>query len=174
MNPNSWNFSEKQLVVTDYISQEHRSWNMGRITSENSTPERIVRSVLHRMGYRFRLHVKNLPGRPDITLKKHNLVIFVHGCFWHRHQGCKRCTIPKSNQEFWLNKFERNVRRDRENQRKLIQMGWRVEAIWECQTKNWDEFFSILGEILPSMFDMRKSLEKLEDEEIKGLIEIMK
>ena len=94
--------------MADNISKEHRSWLMSRVASKNSTAERVVRSVIHRIGYRFSIHEKKLPGKPDIVLKKHNLIIFVHGCFWPRHQGCKRCTTPKSNTEFWLEKFEKN------------------------------------------------------------------
>ena len=95
-----------------------------------------VRSALHRRGYRFRLHDKTLPGKPDLVLKKHNLIIFVHGCYWHRHEGCKRCTTPKSNQEYWLPKLERNKIRDRKNQALLQEMGWKVKIIWECEAKD--------------------------------------
>ena len=159
--------------MTDHISQKHRSWNMSRISSKNSTPERIVRSVLHRMGYRFRLHDKKLSGKPDLVFKKHNLVIFVHGCFWHRHQGCKRCTTPKSNQGYWLDKFKKNTSRDRKNQKKLIEQDWRVEVIWECETKDWSKLFTRLYEIFPESFQMEKSLEKYEDEEIHEFIRTM-
>ena len=159
--------------MTDNISKEHRSWIMSRVPSRNTTPERIVRSVLHRMGYRFRLHVKGLPGKPDIVLRKHNLVIFVHGCFWHKHQGCKISHIPKSNTGFWLDKFEKNVHRDREKQRELIELGWRVEKIWECQARDWSKLFSRLCEIFPLMFDLNKSLERQEAGEIQEFIEAM-
>ena len=160
--------------MADRISKEHRSWVMSRIPSRDTTPERVVRSVLHRMGYRFRLHVKGLPGKPDIVLKKHNLVVFVHGCFWHKHQGCKISHIPKSNTGFWLDKFERNVRRDREKQKKLVELGWRVEKIWECQTKDWSKLFSRLCEILILEYDLNKSLERQETREIQDLIDVMR
>ena len=104
---------------------------MSRIGPKDTSPELIVRSTLHRLGYRFRLHVKKLPGKPDIVLAKHRTVIFVHGCFWHRHKGCKQASTPKSNQAFWQEKFARNVERDRRNVRSLKQLGWKVIIIWE-------------------------------------------
>ncbi len=119
----------------DTISKQHRSWNMSRIRSENTSPERLVRSLLHGMGYRFRLHRKDLPGKPDIVLPKYKTVIEVRGCFWHRHQGCKQASTPKSNEAFWQEKFSRNVARDRRNTRLLKKLGWRVIIIWECETK---------------------------------------
>lgn len=116
----------------DRLTPERRSWNMSRIRSKNTKPEIMVRSILHRMGYRFRIHGSKLPGRPDIVLAKHRAVIFVHGCFWHRHSGCKRATTPSSNSSFWNEKFERNVSRDKEKKAKLEELGWRVLVIWEC------------------------------------------
>ncbi len=110
----------------------HRSWNMSRIKSGNTAPEIAVRSMLHRLGYRFRLHDRSLPGRPDIVLKRHRAVVFVHGCFWHRHRGCKFAYTPKSNVVFWTTKFEGNVARDREAIRRLRRDGWRVLVVWEC------------------------------------------
>lgn len=110
----------------------HRSWNMSRIKSGNTAPEIAVRSMLHRLGYRFRLHHRRLPGRPDIVLKRHRAVVFVHGCFWHRHRGCKFAFVPKSNVVFWTTKFEGNVARDKEAIRRLQRDGWRVLVIWEC------------------------------------------
>ena len=118
----------------DRISRERRSWNMSRIRGKDTAPERLVRSMLHRMGYRFRLHVSSLPGKPDIVLPKHKTVIFVHGCFWHRHRGCKYAYTPKSRSGFWHKKFSDNVRRDREKQAQLRELGWRVHTVWECET----------------------------------------
>ena len=92
----------------DRITKEHRSWNMSRIKGRDTEPEMIVRSVLHRLGLRFRLHKRDLPGRPDITLKKYRTVVFVHGCFWHRHRKCSMAYSPKSNQKFWSDKFKAN------------------------------------------------------------------
>ena len=120
----------------DKLSKEKRSWNMSRIRSEDTSPEKLVRSMLHGMGYRFRLHRKDLPAKPDIVLPKYKTVIEVRGCFWHRHKGCKETTTPKSNQDFWLEKFSRNVERDRKNGRKLKALGWKVIVIWECEIKN--------------------------------------
>jgi DNA mismatch endonuclease (patch repair protein) len=108
---------------------------MSRIRGKDTTPEMVVRSMLHRMGYRFRLHARDLPGRPDIVLPKYRTVIFIHGCFWHRHRGCKNCTTPTNNREFWVNKLERNVERDKAKQGVLLKLGWRVTLVWECETE---------------------------------------
>ena len=122
--------------MTDTISKERRSWNMSRIRGKNTKPELIVRSMLHRMGYRFRLHRKNLPGCPDIVLPKHRTVIFVHGCYWHRHPRCRYAYEPKSRTEFWNRKFQENVKRDKKNQAQLEELGWRVRVVWECEVKD--------------------------------------
>lgn len=111
---------------------------MSRIKGRDTWPEKKVRSILHKMGYRYQLHRKDLPGKPDITLVKYKTVIFIHGCFWHRHQGCKYCYTPKSNKEFWLDKFNKNIERDKKNTHALEQMGWQVLIIWECETRNDD------------------------------------
>ena len=120
----------------DRISKAHRSWNMSRIRGKDTTPERLVRSALHRMGYRFRLHRKDLPGKPDIVLPKHRVVIFVHGCFWHRHPRCRYATTPKTNRTFWNAKFKANIERDRRVRRELRKLGWKVVVVWECQCKD--------------------------------------
>lgn len=106
---------------------------MSRIRSGNTKPELLVRSLLHRMGYRFRLHQKDLPGKPDIVLPKYKTVIFVHGCFWHRHEGCKYAYMPKSRLEFWNNKFNANIERDIKVKQQLLNLGWKVNIIWECE-----------------------------------------
>jgi DNA mismatch endonuclease (patch repair protein) len=118
----------------DRISKERRSWNMSRITGENTAPERSVRSALHRAGLRFRLHQRMLPGRPDIVLTRFRTVIFVHGCFWHRHPGCRFAYNPKTRTAFWQKKFDENVARDRRTCRELRKSGWRVMVVWECET----------------------------------------
>lgn len=118
----------------DSLSKEHRSWNMSRIRSTNTKPEMLVRSFLHRNGFRFRLHVKDLPGHPDIVLPKYKTVIEVRGCFWHRHRGCKYATTPSSNTEFWQTKFNQNIKRDRNHAKELNALGWNVIVIWECET----------------------------------------
>ena len=122
--------------MVDSVSPAQRSRNMSRIRSRDMAPEKIARSVLHRAGFRFSLHRKDLPGKPDIVLRKHNAVIFVHGCFWHRHAGCKRCTTPKSNQQYWLPKLDGNAKRDRLHVAALKKLGWRVKVVWECEVKN--------------------------------------
>lgn len=108
---------------------------MSRIKGKNTKPEMVVRSLLHRAGYRFRLHDKKLPGKPDVVLPKYKTVIFVHGCFWHRHEGCKNCTTPSGNGTFWKEKLEGNVLRDRIHGAKLKELGWRSIVIWECETE---------------------------------------
>lgn len=120
----------------DVLSPEQRRRNMSRIRGRDTGPERIVRSMLHRMGYRFRLHRRDLPGRPDIVLPRLRSVIFVHGCFWHRHKGCRYATTPKTRAEFWQKKFEENVERDRRNVAALRKEGWRVLCVWECETRD--------------------------------------
>ena len=122
--------------MVDHLSPEKRSWNMSRIRSGNTKPEMIVRSLLHRMGYRFRLHVKDLPGKPDIVLSKYKTVIFVHGCFWHRHKGCKYAYAPKSKVEFWQKKFKDNVKRFKKVEKEVRALDWQVIVFWECEIKN--------------------------------------
>jgi DNA mismatch endonuclease (patch repair protein) len=109
---------------------------MAKIGSKNTRPEMLVRSAAHRLGLRFRLHRRDLPGSPDVVLPRHRTVLFVHGCFWHRHAHCPRSSMPVSNPEFWKTKFERNVARDLEAKTALEAQGWRVLVIWECQTKS--------------------------------------
>jgi len=121
--------------MRDRLSKERRSWNMSRIRGKNTTPERRVRSLLHRLGFRFRLHGKRLPGKPDIVLAKHRTVIFVHGCFWHRHRGCRNCTTPTKNRAFWVKKLNGNAARDKIHQRALRKLGWRSLVVWECATE---------------------------------------
>nr|WP_297511086.1 DNA mismatch endonuclease Vsr [uncultured Caulobacter sp.] len=108
---------------------------MSRVSSRNTSPEMAVRRALHRAGLRFRLHEANMPGRPDIVLPRWKTVIFVHGCFWHRHADCRYASIPKTRTALWLEKFERNVARDAVNRRKAEEMGWRVLEVWECDVK---------------------------------------
>lgn len=121
--------------MTDNISKERRSFVMSRVRSRDTKPEKIVRSVLFSMGFRFRLCQKNLPGKPDIVLKKYKTVIFVHGCFWHGHENCKNARIPKSNIDFWKGKIERNKQRFEEVSRQLREQGWNVVVIWECEIR---------------------------------------
>lgn len=118
----------------DTFPPEKRSEIMRRVHSTDTTPERLVRSLLHKLGYRFRIHRLDLPGKPDIVLPKRRTVVFVHGCFWHRHQDCPHATTPASRREYWLPKFKRTVDRDRKNQEELQESGWNVVVVWECET----------------------------------------
>lgn len=118
----------------DKISTERRSWNMSQIRSKDTRPEMIVRSYLHRKGFRFRLHVKTLPGQPDIVLPKYKTVVEVRGCFWHKHEGCKVSNNPLSNADYWQKKFQRNIERDKKNAKELYALGWRLIVVWECET----------------------------------------
>ena len=121
--------------MVDRISQAHRSWNMSRIRGKDTIPEIKVRSLLHRMGYRFRLHRKDLPGRPDIVLPGRHTVVLVHGCFWHRHPSCPFSYNPKSRVKFWEKKFAETVKRDLRQKVELGQLGWEVIIVWECELK---------------------------------------
>jgi DNA mismatch endonuclease (patch repair protein) len=122
--------------VTDKLTPERRSANMSRIRSRDTSPEMIVRRLVHGMGYRFRLHVASLPGKPDIVLPRLRSVIEVRGCFWHQHPGCIDSHIPKSRIRYWGPKLERNQLRDIENGRRLRELGWKVCVVWECETKD--------------------------------------
>lgn len=122
-------------MMADTLTSERRSWNMSRIRGRNTGPERRLRSLLHRAGFRFRLHAKQLPGRPDVVLTRYRTVIFVHGCFWHRHPGCRNATTPSTRREFWQEKFDGNVSRDARNRAALEATGWTVLTVWECELK---------------------------------------
>jgi DNA mismatch endonuclease (patch repair protein) len=122
--------------MADTFSKEKRSWIMSRIRGRDTKPEKAIRSQLHRLGYRFRLHRNDLPGRPDIVLPKYRTVLFVHGCFWHQHNECKRATVPKSNEQYWIPKLKRNVSRFQQAKVALKDAGWKVVVIWECETKD--------------------------------------
>src|SRR5690242_9549357 len=122
--------------MADCFKVEKRSEIMSHVKGSNTAVEIKVRSLLHRLGYRFRLHVSSLPGKPDIVLPRFKRVVFVHGCFWHGHSGCSRATLPKSNADFWARKIDGNIARDRNNTRRIKTLGWEVLVIWQCQTKN--------------------------------------
>lgn len=132
----------------DKFTSEKRSWIMAQVKSLHTKPEKVVRSLLHRLGYRFRLFRKDLPGTPDIVLPKYKTVIFVHGCFWHRHKGCTKASMPASNKAYWERKFLNNVKRDEKNRSLLEMEGWRVVVIWECELKNIDALSQKLTTIL--------------------------
>ena len=124
------------IMMTDVHRPEVRSFNMSRIKGKDTTPEIKVRKYLFSKGFRYRKNVTELPGKPDIVLAKHNTVIFVNGCFWHRHKGCKFATMPKSNVDFWQDKFAKNVENDKIHEQQLKKMGWNVITVWECEIKD--------------------------------------
>lgn len=120
----------------DRIAKNQRSALMGRIRSKDTAPEKLVRRLLHRLGFRFRLHDSALPGSPDIILGRHRTVVFVHGCFWHQHPRCRRAFMPKSRPEYWKPKLAGNVERFRVVRRQLRRLGWRVLVVWECEVRD--------------------------------------
>ena len=122
--------------MADKFTPEERSRIMSRVKGRDTKPEKIVRRLLHAMGHRFRLHRKDLPGKPDIALPKHRKVIFVHGCFWHGHSGCPRAARPTSNVEFWNRKIDSNMRRDITAQKELDALGWKHLVVWQCETRD--------------------------------------
>jgi DNA mismatch endonuclease, patch repair protein len=122
--------------MPDIYSKKKRSSIMSKIKGRNTSPELVTRSFLHKAGIRFRIHVRELPGIPDIVMPRHHMIVFVHGCFWHQHSNCNRATFPKTNARFWKRKIEGNVKRDRGAQFALKQMGWEINTIWTCQLKN--------------------------------------
>jgi DNA mismatch endonuclease (patch repair protein) len=122
--------------MTDVLTPEQRHKCMSRIRSTDTKPEMIVRSWLHGKGYRYRLHQKSLMGKPDIVMRKYRLAIFLNGCFWHRHSGCKYAATPKANSEFWQRKFDANTQRDAKNIEELNELGWNVLILWECEVKD--------------------------------------
>lgn len=132
----------------DVLTREQRSYCMSRIRAKNTKPEVIVRQVSHRLGYRFRLHRSDLAGKPDLAFISRRKVIFVHGCFWHQHKGCKLASTPKSSADYWLPKLERNVARDNDSTRQLANLGWESLVIWECETKDTDALASRLERFL--------------------------
>lgn len=134
--------------MVDVVDVATRSRMMSGIRGANTRPEMIVRRYLHARGLRFRLHVRSLPGRPDIVLSKHRTVVEVRGCFWHQHQGCRYAVLPKSNARFWRTKLASNVARDKRSSRALRLIGWRVMTIWECRVYKQSELASLANRVL--------------------------
>lgn len=132
----------------DKLTPSQRSANMARIGAKDTSPELAVRQLLHRLGFRFRLHRTDLPGRPDIVMPGRNTIILVHGCFWHRHSKCRFAYTPKSRTDFWKRKFDANLVRDRRVQRALRGRGWRVYTVWECETRRLDKLQTRLLKLL--------------------------
>ena len=135
----------------DVFSPEKRSQVMSRIRSKDTKPEKIIRSILHKLGFRFLINRKDLPGKPDIVLPKYRIVIFVHGCFWHQHEGCPRSKKPTSNAQYWNPKLKNNVLRDEKNILELEESGWRVFILWECQIKNLVKNPDLLAKMLETI-----------------------
>lgn len=125
--------------MADKLTSQQRSYLMSRVKGKNTKIEKRVRSLLHRSGYRFRLHRRDLPGSPDIVLPKYKIVIFVHGCFWHHHKDCKKAGLPKRNVDFWREKMIKNVERDERKKKELDRLGWKVVILWQCHIENRDE-----------------------------------
>lgn len=121
--------------MADVHEPQTRSYNMSQIRGKDTKPEMLVRKFLHNRGFRYRLHDKNLPGKPDLVFNKIKTVIFIHGCFWHGHENCKYFKLPKSKTEWWQNKIKGNKMNDRENYERLISLGWKILTIWECELK---------------------------------------
>ena len=134
--------------MADIFTKKKRSEIMSRIKGKNTKPELIIRRALFREGYRYRLHRKNLPGNPDIVIPNYALVIFIHGCFWHQHEGCKRNFTPKSNKEYWIPKLQGNVGRFKKQRRELNRYGWHAYVIWECEVKKEIEIMSKIENII--------------------------
>ena len=128
----------------DTLDPVRRSANMAKVRGKDTGPELRVRTVAHRMGLRFRLHRRDLPGKPDLVFPKHRLAVFVHGCFWHRHEGCRRATMPSTRREFWEAKFAATVERDARQTAALENAGWRVLVLWECELKDDDSLRAVL------------------------------
>lgn len=134
--------------MADTLSPKERSERMSRIRSKDSNPEMKLRRLVHGLGFRYRLHVKELPGKPDLVFPARRAVIFMHGCFWHRHEGCKLARLPKSKLDFWMAKLEANRQRDLLHQRKLLDLGWRVLVIWECELNDAEHVSRVVRKFL--------------------------
>lgn len=132
----------------DTLSPQERSERMRRVRGKDTKPEMAVRRLVHRLGFRYRLHDRKLPGQPDMVFAAKKSVIFVHGCFWHRHKDCASCRLPKSRLEFWKPKLEENRKRDSRNERKLRREGWRVLVLWECEVSDHERLKSRILEFL--------------------------
>ena len=146
--------------MADTLTPEQRRRSMSRVAHTNTGPEQIVCSALHNLGYRFRKNVSSLPSSPDIVLSKYRTAIFVHGCFWHQHKGCPRSVRPKSNTEFWNEKLDRTINRDKRSLRKLRSMEWKAIIIWECELKNIDRVIQKLNRFIGRQEDRAKPEQK--------------
>lgn len=134
--------------MADTVSRSKRSEIMSSVKQRHTKPEITVRKILHRCGFRFRLHSKELPGTPDIVLPKYKMAIFVHGCFWHQHKNCGKSRRPSSNQDYWNTKLDENISRDKRKEKELSKLGWRVETIWQCETNDTEGLSKKLKKLL--------------------------
>lgn len=166
--------SGKSAYMSDTLTKEKRSELMSHIRSTNTKPEVALRHALWRQGFRYRMNLKGLPGSPDIVLPKHRTAVFVHGCFWHGHKGCKEFTVPKTNTEFWVKKIKRNQERDQEVWRQLEAEGWSVVIVWECdlaKAKFNETVERIVSEIISNGNTYRRHQEERRIERAKRLDE---
>ena len=148
--------------MVDRLTPSMRSWLMSRIGSKNTKPEMKVRQIVHALGYRYRLHIKSLPGTPDLVFAKRKKVIFVHGCFWHGHEHCKKATLPATRVEYWTEKISGNIVRDSHSLADLTRMGWSVLVLWECELKDRKKLIETLCDFLgtrSSSTNVRKTLD---------------
>ncbi|WP_114360523.1 MULTISPECIES: very short patch repair endonuclease [Rhodopseudomonas] len=149
--------------MVDRLSVQRRSWLMSRVKGRDTLPELVVRRAAHSLGLRFRIQQKDLPGKPDLIFPRWRIAIFVHGCFWHRHRGCKKATMPKSRRQFWRTKFERNVARDERVIQELEGCGWRTLVVWQCQTTN----LAALKTILSEFFGLKQKIDEVQPDGLK-------
>lgn len=145
--------------MADFMTKAQRSRAMSKVSGKNTKPEVKIRSGLHRLGFRFRLNDKELPGKPDIILPKYSKIIFVHGCFWHHHMNCPKSKMPQTRKEFWENKIRNNVIRDQENIKKLESMGWCVAIVWECATKKQEDLITTIDTLNKWIKNRRSCIE---------------
>ena len=142
-------------MAPDSLTPEQRSALMRKVRSKDTTPEMKVRRALHAKGIRYRLHHPDLPGKPDLVLSRFRTCIFVHGCFWHGHESCRKASVPKTNTDFWVKKISRNRERDREVRTLLEEIGWRVVTVWECQTEKSERLEKLIEEIVLELSSSR-------------------
>lgn len=145
--------------MADIVDKQTRSRMMAGIRGKDTKPELVLRRALHARGFRFRLHSKNVPGRPDLVLSKHRAVVFVHGCFWHRHEDCRYATTPSTRPEFWQEKFESNVVRDSAVVAALLSSGWRVATVWECALRKPDAILAAAESVSHWLLSEERQLE---------------
>lgn len=147
------------IAMVDHVSAKKRSEIMATVSSQGSGPEMLVRRAAHKLGLRFRIHRRDLPGRPDLVFSRSKIAVFVHGCYWHRHVGCKKATTPKSNVDFWTNKFISNVERDQRAEASLRELGWTVRIVWQCELPDMEAAERWVGiHLLPQPLSQTTSL----------------